>query len=189
MRGRAPGLPTKKLHKLLYYCQAHHLATIGSPLFTERISAWDMGPVVGELWNEERRTGPAGGTGDLDEVELNTIGYVLSRYGALTGKDLENLAHSEPPWQLANAHRQPGTSARIEIEWIRDYFAGPGGGEADEDGVVLDSAELADWLRGSGRQLGESAEPDDPKAVAERIQRLPIMTRFDDPYRGVGLPI
>jgi uncharacterized phage-associated protein len=39
----------KKLHKLLYYCQGHHLATFGLPLFDESISAWDMGPVVGTL--------------------------------------------------------------------------------------------------------------------------------------------
>jgi hypothetical protein len=26
LRARLPDLPTKKLHKLLYYCQGHHLA-------------------------------------------------------------------------------------------------------------------------------------------------------------------
>jgi uncharacterized phage-associated protein len=54
LRERLPGLGVKKLHKLLYYCQGHHLAVFEEPLFRETISAWDMGPVVGTLWKQER---------------------------------------------------------------------------------------------------------------------------------------
>src|SRR5690348_8675826 len=35
IRKRLPGVPVKKLHKLLYYCQAHHVATFNRPMFTE----------------------------------------------------------------------------------------------------------------------------------------------------------
>ena len=55
----------------------------------------------------------------LADGVLNTIGYVLSRYGALTGQDLENLTHSEGPWRLADSGRRPGESARIKLEWIK----------------------------------------------------------------------
>ncbi|PZS38029.1 MAG: hypothetical protein DLM62_15890 [Pseudonocardiales bacterium] len=55
LRDRLPGLPTKELHKLLYYCQGHHLATVDEPLFGETISAGDMGPVVGTLWYAEKQ--------------------------------------------------------------------------------------------------------------------------------------
>lgn len=81
LRQRLRGLPTKKLHKLLYYCQAHHLATFDVPMFRETVSAWDMGPVVGTLWWEEKEAaGPFGGDPTrLDEAALNTIGYVLHR--------------------------------------------------------------------------------------------------------------
>src|SRR5437773_4537685 len=95
LRERLPGLPAKKLHKLLYYCQGHHLAAFGEPLFRETISAWDMGPVVGTLWYREKHGDVSRHHADLDEAQLNTIGYVISRYGALTGRDLENLTHSE----------------------------------------------------------------------------------------------
>src|SRR6478672_6500991 len=71
LRARLPRLPTKKLHKLLYYCQGHHLATMGVPLFTESISAWDMGPVVGPLWKAEDELGPAAPSAELDEAALN----------------------------------------------------------------------------------------------------------------------
>ncbi|WP_425453428.1 Panacea domain-containing protein [Thermomonospora umbrina] len=43
-----------KLHKLLYFCQGHHVADLGEPLFGESISAWDHGPVVGTLWHQEK---------------------------------------------------------------------------------------------------------------------------------------
>jgi uncharacterized phage-associated protein len=84
-------LPTKKLHKILYYCQGHHLAVFDEPLFGETILAWDMGPVVGALWYEKKQ-GEASVVRphrEMNEAQLNAIGYVLSRYGALTGQDLE----------------------------------------------------------------------------------------------------
>jgi len=92
LRARRPGLPAVKLHKLLYYCQGHHLATFGKPLFREAISAWDMGPVVTAVCKQDD-TGTVPQTrSELTEAHLNTIGYVLSRYGALSGRD---LAHDE----------------------------------------------------------------------------------------------
>jgi hypothetical protein len=78
LRDRLPGLGFKKLHKLLYYCQGHHLAVFDDPLFRETISAWDMGPVVGELWKHgQLGRAPAPGI-PLGEAELNTIEYVVS---------------------------------------------------------------------------------------------------------------
>lgn len=46
LRRLLPGVPAKKLRKLLYYCQGHHLAHVEEPLFTEPVMAWDMGPVL-----------------------------------------------------------------------------------------------------------------------------------------------
>ncbi len=53
-----------------------------------------MGPVVGSLWYQERESGVTGAAASLSEAELNTVGYVISRYGALTGADLEHLTRS-----------------------------------------------------------------------------------------------
>jgi len=147
LRERLPGLGTKKLHKLLYYCQGHHLAAFDEPLFVETISAWDMGPVVANLWKDEQR-GEVRAARELTEGQLNTIGYVLSRYGALTGRDLEHLTHVETPWQLANSRRPPGGSVRIEREWIKEYFKTTGAA-IEEDKIPLDSTEVAEWLQGA----------------------------------------
>src|SRR5262249_55212423 len=147
LRDRLPGLPIKKLHKLLYYCQGHHLAAFGQPLFDETISAWDMGPVVGTLWHQEKHGEVSVSHAELNEAQLNTIGYVVSRYGALTGLDLENLTHSETPWRLADRGRRPRESTRIELEWIKEYFETSGAADGEDDEAVLDSASVTEWLQ------------------------------------------
>lgn len=146
LRRRLPGLGTKKQHKLLYYCQGHHLATFGEPLFHESISAWDMGPVVGQLWFEEGSGQQPMELEELDESQLNTIGYVVSRYGALSGADLEHLTHSEAPWREADRDRRPHESARIPVESIRAYFQSADEDESDEVTPPPDSHAVREWL-------------------------------------------
>jgi uncharacterized phage-associated protein len=171
LRERLPGLPTKKLHKLLYYCQGHHLATFGSPLFSESIAAWDMGPVVGQLWHAEKEEGVSAGRGHLGEAELNTIGYVVSRYGALTGSDLENLTHSEEPWQRADSSRRPRGSVRIRQEWLTDYFRTRGAADTEDEDAPLDSAAVTDWLSGALGRRADQLRADSPEELRARLPR------------------
>ena len=169
LKRRLPGVALKKQHKLLYYCQGHHVATFGEPLFADTISAWDMGPVVGQLWHAERE-GTAAPTGAaLSEAQLNTIGYVISRYGGLTGADLERLSHAEPPWQDADKNRRPGTSARIPVESLREYFASPAASGSDDDDPLPDSAAVTEWL---GQVAGPPAEPGNRDTVESLRARL-----------------
>jgi len=169
LRARLPGLPVKKLHKLLYYCQGHHLAAFDEPLFSETISAYDMGPVVGTLWSQEKRGDCPPVDPALTEAQLNTIGYVLSRYGALTGADLETLTHGEPPWQLADRRRRPGGSARIERDWMKRYFTTSGAAGAEQEDSALDSAAVAEWLRAAEARRGGPVQPDSPDEIRRRI--------------------
>lgn len=171
LRERVPGLPGVKLQKLLYYCQGHHLATFGRPLFHEPIVAFDMGPIVEQLWRYERSNGPRGSNITLGEAELNTIGYVLSRYGGMTGKDLARLSHTESPWQLANSTRHQGTSAPIHNEWIQDYFANDGAPEGPGDDIVLNSADVTAFLSGAAERRLEPARPDNLDELRSRLVR------------------
>ena len=127
LRRQVPGVPVKKLHKLLYYCQGHHLAHFGEPLFTESVMAWDMGPVVAQLWKAEMDGRLALAGQPLDPGQLNTIGYVVSRYGRLTGHDLELLSHAEEPWRQADATRPTGGTIRIDLDALRAFFSAEGG--------------------------------------------------------------
>jgi uncharacterized phage-associated protein len=158
LRRRLPGLPIQKAHKLLYLCQGHHLAATGEPLFYEGVVAWDRGPVVADLWRDEKCNNPPPERHDLDNAQLNTVGYVVSRYGALTGRELEGMSHAERPWRYADANRSPGTSAPIRNEWLLEYFRTDGAPDDGVDAPPLDSAELAGWL-GAG-QSGDDGEPD-----------------------------
>jgi len=172
LRERHSGMPIKKLHKLLYYCQGHHLAAFGRPLFSETISAWDMGPVVGALWYQEENRLEPPPTRQLTEGELNTVGYVLSRYGALTGGDLERLTHNEVPWREADKRRHPGESARIEIEELRAFFRSDGAPDvSDPSGLRLDSEALHEWLQDAEARRHEPREPDALAALQARLVR------------------
>jgi len=171
LRDRLPGLATKKLHKLLYHCQGHHLVAFDEPLFSETISAWDMGPVVGTLWRDEKQDNVPANRRELSEAQLNTVGYVLSRYGVMSGLDLENLKHSETPWQSANSGRRSGESARIQIEWIRQYFRASGVADGEQDEVLLDSASVTRWLQNADNRRAEPARPDRIEELRARLTR------------------
>ncbi|WP_440099705.1 Panacea domain-containing protein [Streptosporangium sp. H16] len=152
----------EKLHKLLYYAQGHHLAAFGRPLFRESISAWDMGPVVGQVWGDEKYGALIEEPPELTEAELNTIGYVLSRYGGLTATDLENLTHSEGPWQRADRDRPPGGKARMELESLREFFSNQ---VDDEDEPQPDRAQFARMIEGIEQRRAEPASPDSPEDI------------------------
>ena len=167
LRSRLPGLGVKKLHKLLYYCQGHHLATFGSPLFPESISAWDMGPVVGSLWKSERDNGIDDRLIDLDEAVLNTVGYVVSRYGALTGSDLERLTHNEDPWLDADAKRKKGGGMRISTDAIATFFHTNKADSEDQE-IQPDPAQVQDWLRGATDTGRQQSTPDTYAGIRAR---------------------
>lgn len=168
IRAHLGDVPIKKLHKLLYYCQGHHLAVTGRPLFTESVSAWDMGPMIGQLWKSEQTSGPAESGADLDQAGLNTVGYVLQRYGGLTGLDLERLSHAESPWQQADQDRQQGESAQIRPEWLVAHFRVDQEAQRAES-ARLDSVEVAAWLAGAPDRRREPSRPD---SIAELRRRV-----------------
>jgi uncharacterized phage-associated protein len=172
IRERLPAVGKKKLHKLLYYCQGHHLATFGRPLFTEQIYAWDMGPVVKALWREENYGDEPPAPHVLSEGELNTVGYVVSQYGALTGDQLERLTHTEHPWLAGNERRLVGDSDRIEQAWIRSYFADSARRAHDDDEDAADAAAVQAWLSAT-RPPTElpQAKPDTAEGLRARLAR------------------
>lgn len=83
-----------QVHKLVYFAQAWSLAWDGSPLFGERIEAWEKGPVVRAL---RFRTDAADGD-VLEPSERETVDAVLAMYGHLNGTQLGELTHDQAPW-------------------------------------------------------------------------------------------
>jgi hypothetical protein len=87
----------------------------------------------------------------LGEAQLNTVGYVVSRYGRLSGRDLKHLTHAEQPWQTAQRLRRPGGRVTIRPEWIRDYFTADASASTDDE-MPLDSEIVAEWLAGASQR-------------------------------------
>lgn len=173
IRKRIPAVPVKKLHKLLYYCQGHHAATFQQPLFAEAISAWDMGPVVGQLWSEEKQSDAfqSPDSSPLDEAELNTIGYVISRYGKLSGLDLEHLTHNELPWLDADkARREAGArSVKIPLAALQDFFGRDTEATEEATEPSLDPNEVKAWLEGAQDRSSDTLSEDTPESILARL--------------------
>ena len=101
-------LTTLKLQKLLYYSQAWSLVWEENPLFNEEIQAWVGGPVVPEVYKLhkgqyllEKNIFDSGDKDKLNDEQKDTINKVLEYYGGMSGQDLSDLTHSEPPWKRA----------------------------------------------------------------------------------------
>lgn len=173
LRRRLPGLGAVKLHKLLYYCQGWHLAWTGEPMFRESIEAWDVGPVVADLWHDEDKGRRASAPVPVDDSARATINYVVARYGQLTGRDLVHLTHAEAPWRDASENGQPNPV--ISSEAMTSHFASD-----DEAGPVMRLADAALGDPETGRFLREAVErsrlattePDDPAEIQRRLQHL-----------------
>ena len=154
------------VHHLLYLCQGHHLGWFAEPLFAEPILATDRGPHVEFDPGEDIR---------LPNRELNTIGYVLSRYGNLLVRDLATLIRAQSPYQLAEAGRQPGQTAHISVDVLRQHFAAANAVERAETGISEEA--VAQLVAGARERLNDPLSVDTPQ-VRERMR-----ARFADHAR------
>ena len=108
-------------------------------------------------------------TAELDDASLNTIGYAVSRYGALSGSELERLTHTEPPWVTADSRRTPGTSVRITVESIKAYFRTAETDDEESDGLP-DADAVAELVSGALDRLAAPARTDSVDELRARLQ-------------------
>lgn len=118
---RTGTIDTYKLQKLVYYCQAWHLAWEGKPLFQARVEAWANGPVVPKLYREHRgmlqvKGWPSGDGTNLAPDEVSTVESVVSFYNKYSGWELAQLTHKERPWAAARAKAGLGPGDRGSVE-------------------------------------------------------------------------
>jgi uncharacterized phage-associated protein len=119
-----------KLQKLVYYCQAWHLAWLGRPLFRDRIEAWANGPVVPELYRKHRGRfevddWPWGDASALPAQQQAVIAAVMETYGAVSARALSERTHRELPWRDARAGLNDGdrSSAVIAHDALQAYYS------------------------------------------------------------------
>lgn len=127
---RTGPITTMKLQKLVFYCQAWHLAFTGSPLFLEKIQAWVKGPVVPELHRQHRgkykfADWPTGHPDRLGSVESQTVKWVVEKYGGFSAEALSRMTHQEIPWIVARglAADNEKSSEPISHDQMRAFYS------------------------------------------------------------------
>jgi uncharacterized phage-associated protein len=119
-----------KLQKLVYYCQAWHIAWHDNVLFPERIEAWVDGPVAPTLFHKHRGSFRVssirgGDASRLTKDEKETINKVLKFYGDKSPQWLIDLTHQEEPWRKARAGLadRMATNREIKPEVMGLYYS------------------------------------------------------------------
>jgi len=121
------GITNLKLQKLVYYAQGYHLALHGTPLFRERIEAWEHGPVVPELYRQYKQWGsghlppPAHFDPDgYDRAAAQLLDEVYDVFGQYSAWKLRNMTHEDRPW--IDAYQNGERNRVISHAALRDYF-------------------------------------------------------------------
>ena len=117
-----------QLLKLVYIAHGWSLGLIGRPLISDRIEAWQYGPVIPELYRTIRRfksspvIGPIAGTEKcLTGSEKNLIRQTYDIYGRLSGPSLSRLTHQKgSPWD--NTYIKGSFGLPISNDLIEDHY-------------------------------------------------------------------
>ena len=118
-----------KLQKLLFYCDAYHLAYFDTELITDKFEAWVHGPVSRKVFDSLRDKSviyaDLNFNGDAESVDRNVMNLassqreviedVLSELSKWSGLQLETATHREMPWIEARAGKGPGDRCTVEI--------------------------------------------------------------------------
>ena len=118
-----------KLQKLLFYCDAYHLAYFDEELITDKFEAWVHGPVSKKVFDSLKDKSILYAdlrfSGDEKQVQqkyLNLtidqrvlIDEILSVLSTWSGLQLETSTHNEKPWQEARYGLSAGDRCDKEI--------------------------------------------------------------------------
>lgn len=139
------GISNLKLQKVLYFIQAYFLTGTDSkePCFSNRIEAWDFGPVVPKAYHEFKQYG-SGNIPKIDSYivfdseniwnmhrepyssdviatdDRKIIAEIVDNFSNYSASDLVDLTHRQAPWRNAYI---PYRNREITIDAIRGYFS------------------------------------------------------------------
>lgn len=118
------GITNLKLQKVLYFAQAYYLAKLGKPIFSEKLEAWEYGPVVPEVYRKLKRNGSKPIISEEDKSTLadedkEILKKVWDSFGGYSASRLVDIVHAHTPWKEANA----STDKVISHKAIKDYYS------------------------------------------------------------------
>ncbi|MGM8361632.1 Panacea domain-containing protein [Flavobacterium sp. ARAG 55.4] len=130
-----------KLQKLIYYCDAYHLAYFDNQLVEQQFEAWVHGPVCREVYNNLKDTSLLYSDISIDlkgskydpkneltkiitSNQFELIKDVLDELTTWTGLELEDATHNELPWIEARKGFSPAERCTNEIskETMRVFY-------------------------------------------------------------------
>ena len=118
-----------KLQKLLFYCDAYHLAYFDQEIITDKFEAWVHGPVSRNVYNGLKDKSilysdlsfSDNGTNPDDEIKKLTTDQqtmlkdVLDVLSTWSGPQLEAATHHESPWIEAREGFAEGSRCTVHI--------------------------------------------------------------------------
>jgi uncharacterized phage-associated protein len=119
-----------KMQKLLYYAHAWYLVNFnGKPLFDDIIEAWNLGPVVPNIYQLFKRSAskPIAYKNNNNEEKVftsNQIAYLKEfylKYIGFSAHELVNMSHNEKPWKDTY---EEGVNNIISNSLMRSYYSG-----------------------------------------------------------------
>ena len=121
------GINHFKLHPILYFIQANFLVNTNEPCFSNEIEAWDIGPVVLEVYNKYRFYGGAGipvmsirnKSFNISTADLKLIDDIIEQCLDYSMIDLLSMARGQRPWLEA---RNKLKNRVLRNNVIKDYF-------------------------------------------------------------------
>lgn len=125
-----------KLHKLLYYVQAWHLAFGRGRCFDSSFQAWVHGPVCRSIYDRFKDTKSMYSLvttkdvrmefdpGELPKKVRRHIDSVLEAYADLTDDQLEEMTHRERPWRETREGYDPKERCEESIsdDTMKSYY-------------------------------------------------------------------
>ena len=115
------------LLKLIYIAHGWYLETRGRPLISNRIEAWQYGPVIPDVYNTFRPGGievaaPVPGFRfNLDKDTAGFLDEIYEIYGSMSAFRLSDLTHVPGgPWDWAS--REGGYYAEIPDDLILKHY-------------------------------------------------------------------
>ena len=126
------GISNLKLQKILYFVQAEFLvSTPGNvPCFSNKIEAWDFGPVVPDVYHQYKIYGssiiPSVSNDPMKNYyekispsDRKMIDGIVRQAVEYSASQLVEITHNQAPWKNAYRH---GFNNEISNEAILNYF-------------------------------------------------------------------
>ena len=118
--------------KLVYIAHGWMLGIFGEPLISDRIGAWDYGPIIPKLYHRLKKYRDHPVTAALSseppeqalsDTEIDLIWQIFDNYGHFSGPALSTLTRQKnSPWDITCSSDQPGVE--IHNDLLRSYYFG-----------------------------------------------------------------